>query len=346
VRILSLITHFAHVPQWETTTTRIDTVYPDWPTRSLPSKAFLIARSAPSWDRNVFFYDTRLPLVVSLIALLLHPHGHRRRMVFTTFLCDTTRLESAHFSIGGLYLLARWAYFWVFVRLFSSVVVHSRAEIETYSRVFGVPQSRFVFVPYFVRDDAFAVVPCSPGHAMPRERYVVAAGRHRDYATFIEAVSGLDIQAVIVAGNDDAEMIRDKAAAAGVELRIEVPFSEYRELIRHASICVVPLSSDGPVRSLGQIATFEAIAARTPVIAARTSQLTDYFEEDGEIQFYKPGDPQDLRAKIEIVMSNPCASVDRADSAFRRVVREYTAAEYTRKLIGMCMADMTEVVQG
>jgi len=167
---------------------------------------------------------------------------------------------------------------------------------------------------------------------MHRDGRVVAVGRNRDYNTFIRAISGTKIPATIIAGASDAQSIVIENDAI-VEVRIEVPFQEYRAAIRHAGMCVIPIGTD-MVRSLGQIALLEAVAAKTPVIAARVSQLTDYFEN--EILFYRAGDFEDLRGRLQQALASKEANIERTEAAFARMIRDYTSDRYTRKLLQLC----------
>lgn len=329
MKILSLITHLRHVVIWEQATTRIDEIYPQWPLRSVVQRALAVASVAPAWDRIVFFYDFRLPVLVWLLALVLHRSDIRERIVFTTFLCDTRSLTRLTRFLN-VYNLGRYLYMWTFVRLCRVIVVHSSAEIAEYSKVFRVSPTRFCFLHYSVRDDA--LVDTSGHLPAPRDARVVAVGRHRDWETFLRAISGTEISAVIVAGASDAKAVK-RAGDMGVDVHIEAPFPQYRELIRRAGVCVVPLGTT-MVRSLGQVAVLEAVAARTPVIVARVSQLTDYFED--EILFYRPGDSEDLRAKLRQALTATQASNERTEAAFLRMMREYTTEKYAHKLLNLC----------
>lgn len=89
-------------------------------------------------------------------------------------------------------------------------------------------------------------------------------------------------------------------------------------------------------RSLGQIAAFEAMSCRVPVIAARTFHLRDYFDDGEHILFYEPGDPGDLRRRIESVLNDTSLRQRLITNAYERVSQEYTPEKYTELLLRIC----------
>jgi glycosyltransferase involved in cell wall biosynthesis len=334
MRILSLITHFRHLDTWEHNTTCVESIYPAWKSVSLFRRARTIASFAHEWDSIIFFSDLKLPVLVWLLALLRGRKVHSR-IVYTTFLCDTSRFKSPSHKWRP-YELARYMFLWSFVRVCRAIVVHSSAETREYSSIFHTGPERFSFIPYCVRDDALKPMSYTLDSAVIRP--VVAAGRHRDYLTLLTALDGTGIAATVIAGQSDASQLAE-ADRIGVDVRYEVPFAEYRERIQRASLCVIPLGTN-MARSLGQIAVFEAIAAKTPVVAAKVTQLVDYF--DDEILFYQPGDSDELRERIRAALKDPEAGAARAEKAFQRMLRDYTSENYVRSLLRLCGADSAD----
>lgn len=99
MNVLSLITHYRHVPRWEENTSRIDFIDKRWAKRGLFSKALQLTRLAPNYDCIVFFYDIMLPIVFSLITADSRRSHPSYVMVFTTLLCDVVKFGEAGHSI-------------------------------------------------------------------------------------------------------------------------------------------------------------------------------------------------------------------------------------------------------
>jgi glycosyltransferase involved in cell wall biosynthesis len=337
MKILSLITHFRHLETWEHNTTCIETIHPNWKSVSLFRKARTIVSFVREWDSIVFFSDLKLPVLVWILALLRGRNVHSR-IVYTTFLCDTSRFKSPMHQWRP-YELARYLFLWGFVRVCRVIVVHSSAEVREYSSVFHTAPERFSFIHYFVRDDALKPMSYTLDGAAIRP--VVAAGRHRDYRTLLAALDGAGIAATVIAGHSDAGELAE-ACRTGVDVRYEVSFEEYRERIQRASLFVLPLGTN-MARSLGQIAVFEAIAGKTPVVAAKVTQLVDYF--DDEVLYYQPGDPEKLREGIRAALKDPEAAAARAEKALHRMLRDYTSENYVRSLLHLCGTDVGDAVK-
>jgi glycosyltransferase involved in cell wall biosynthesis len=333
--ILSLITHFSHLPLWEENTTRIDIVDPDWAKRSLLAKAWTIVRLAPQYDCIVFFYDTRLPVIFWFLYCLFHLSKPRLRIVFTTFLCDVAPFVKLSYSHKDwMRARLRYYYYLVFTRIVKTIVVHSSAEINIYASMFRVPRNHFRFIPYFVRRDALS----SENEAMTSTvPYILVAGRHRDLQTFMSALHDSSFHGVIIAGRDDEHSLLQQGLPPNIEAHFELPFSQYRAWIAGAAAFIVPLSSDQTIRSLGQIATFEAVAHNVPVIASRTFQLMDYFKDGEEILFYQPGNSQELRKQIELAMTTQALRDQLTQRAYRRMLEQYTDERYCEALLNVCV---------
>lgn len=167
------------------------------------------------------------------------------------------------------------------------VIVNSRGEVDLLARRFGVPPERVRFVYYHTN-----IV--EPELVEGRSALVFAGGRNfRDYETLVEALRGLDLDAVIVCA-------RDQLLASGtpdrVRIRREIPYSDYLEELRQASIVVVPLSTDAV--PAGQVAILEAMALGKPVITTRGIGTVDYVRDGIDGLLYAKGDAADLRRCI------------------------------------------------
>jgi glycosyltransferase involved in cell wall biosynthesis len=258
------------------------------------------------------------------------------RIVFTTFLNDISSFKKFHrLSKGWIREKLRFLYYFVFTRMAKVIVVHSSAEIDLYASTFHLPRERFSFIPYCVRGDALSSNPQTT--TLPAAQYILAAGRHRDFQTFITALRDTSFQGIIVGGQEDKDVFLEKDLPPNIEAYFEIPFEQYRAWIAGAKAFVVPLFDDRVIRSLGQIATFEAVAHNIPVIASRTFQLTDYFTDEIEILFYQAEDSKELKKQIDRIMGDHLLRDQLTQRAYSRMLTEYTDEKYTRMLLQLLL---------
>lgn len=164
--------------------------------------------------------------------------------------------------------------------------------------------------------------------------YVVSVGRDlaRDYATFFEAVAGLPVRAVVAAKEEN---LRGLAVPDNVEIRLNVPLSEVRELYAGASVVVVPVQREGRgqgTENSGTIALLEAMASERPVVVSDRRFLRDYVEPERSGLTAPPEDPAALRAQIERVLSDPALGRALAVQARRDVEERHTTRRFAERL--------------
>ena len=198
------------------------------------------------------------------------------------------------------------------------VIVNSRAEIDVVARRFGVPPERIRFVYYHTNVT-------EPELVEGRSGAVFAGGRNfRDYETLIAAVAGLEVDTLIVCGRDH---LRTTGAPERVRIRREIPYADYLDELRQASIVVVPLSTE--IVPAGQVAILEAMALGKPVITTRGIGTVDYVREGIDGLLYAKGDAADLRrcivelagdARTRNRMGRAALAAVRADFTFDRHV--------------------------
>jgi glycosyltransferase involved in cell wall biosynthesis len=150
----------------------------------------------------------------------------------------------------------------------------------------------------------------------------------------MRALAGTIWQGRIVAGASDRLGIVGKAPE-NVQAYFEISREEYRSQIAQSDIVVLPLHADRWQRSLGQIAMFEAMVMRKPVIAAETFHLADYASEN-EVLYYRPGDAEHLREQIERLIDDSELRTRMVQSAWDRIHAEFTKERYIARLINAC----------
>ena len=201
---------------------------------------------------------------------------------------------------------------WV-LRGADGVLVPSRGEIPLVEERFGVARDRIRFVPYHTNL-------IEPENLGSDGAYIFSGGRNfRDYKALVEAVDGTGVETVIVCG---ADQLVDRPLPRNVTVRREIPWEQYIELLRGASVAVVPLNTE--IVPSGQVAILEATAYGKPVITARSVGTVDYVEHGQDGLLYTTGDPEDLRAQILRLTTDDEFRHRLGNAAFRRTVEQFT----------------------
>ena len=168
-------------------------------------------------------------------------------------------------------------------------IVHSQAEIATYSTWIGLPKSRFRFVPLSVAQPAFKL------SIKQEPPFILAMGTaNRDYGVLLNAIRNLPYQLRIVCGPHAIEGLE---IPPNVEVRSGLSTEQCGKLCGQARLVVVPLTS-GATAS-GQVTILEAMMLGKPVIATRSTGTVDYIEHGRTGVLVEPGDPAALRDAID-----------------------------------------------
>ena len=203
------------------------------------------------------------------------------------------------------------------------VIVNSRGEIGLLARRFGVPPERVRFVYYHTNI-------IEPELVEGRSGVVFAGGRNfRDYETLVDALRGLDLDAVIVCGRDHL-LVSD--APDRVRIRREIPYPDYLEVLRQASIVVVPLSTE--TVPAGQVAILEAMALGKPVVTTRGIGTVDYVRDGIDGLLYARGDAADLRRCIVTLAEDSSMRSRMGRAALASVQSDLTFDRHVEATIG------------
>jgi glycosyltransferase involved in cell wall biosynthesis len=167
------------------------------------------------------------------------------------------------------------------------LIVFSEAERRNLVDTLGIPPARVHRVVYRGKLSEPVSVDDSDGG------YIFTGGyTNRDYETFFAAVSPLRYHVVAVASahNDIG------APPPNVDLRIDIPWDEFEDLIARCALLVLPLRPGG--EACGQNVLFRGLRNNRPVVATRHESLIEYLGED--YPGFAPGhDPVALRTAIE-----------------------------------------------
>lgn len=179
-------------------------------------------------------------------------------------------------------------------KVVSCYVVWSRREIADYATAFGLPQRKFLFVPYHTTNvENFPARDCG---------YLFSGGNFaRDYHTLVEAVRDLELPVIIACSNPAA--VKHLDLPENVRL-VGVDHRRFMQLMAESSINVVSLDSS-LLHSGGQQTFLNAMAMGKPVVVNDPQGASDYIE-DGVDGLLVPGkDPRSLRAALRLLLDDP-----------------------------------------
>lgn len=195
----------------------------------------------------------------------------------------------------------------------------------------ALPSERVVFTPFMV-DTAYF----SPEHARPEplERPMICSVgmEARDYPTLLEAVAGLPVDVIIVAGSfwsKRADTTRGRPVPPNVTVG-RYSWAELRQVYANCSLMVMPLQNVN--FQAGVTALLEAMAMGKPVICSRSPGQSDVVIEGKTGLYVPPGDAAALRAAIEELIANPTLREAMGQAGRRRIDHEMNLDRYIEHL--------------
>jgi hypothetical protein len=217
-------------------------------------------------------------LALSAISLL---HKGRRKLVISSFNVPRHRHGFWKWAAGALF------------RRIDRFIVHSTHDIELCGQLYGIPASRFTFIPFFRGEPATG----EPDPAHLREDVpcliVSLGGNARDYGTFFHALARTDLHATVVAREYN---LKGLGIPPNVKTFCNLPLDECDRLVRKCRFTV--FTFDGSEPSCGQTSIVTSFMAGKPVICTDWIGVRDYVIEGVNGLLVKKGDPDDLRSKM------------------------------------------------
>lgn len=216
-------------------------------------------------------------------------------------------------------------------RLASVLVTHSRAEIATYSRIFGLPLEKLRYVPL----QCGAIHPAPQlDTTVPQGDFVIAMGSAgRDYAALFEAARGLDFPVLVIA-KDDAVVGLERPA--NVEVRSGLSEAECWAIAARARVMALPLST--VETASGQVTFLAAMALRVPVVATRGPGTEDYLSDDRDALLVDPSDAKGLQQALHEVLTNDARREELADNAYQKWLSAFSDEAAAKNLISILNA--------
>jgi glycosyltransferase involved in cell wall biosynthesis len=171
-------------------------------------------------------------------------------------------------------------------------------------------------------------------------RHVLSVGKDlaRDYATFLEAVRPLNVDATLVAHRRNVDTL---ALPSNTTLRRGVTFVELRELYAGAACVVLPQRADGHVYGSeggGLTSLLEAMAMGRPIVATDRAILRDYVDDGVEALVVPAEDPEALREAIGRVLGDAELARSLGAAARARVERSNTSSGFATRLAPLLRA--------
>lgn len=130
------------------------------------------------------------------------------------------------------------------------------------------------------------------------------------------------------------ECIKIEKLDNSVKLFNRIPLEDIYKEILTMDLGVVPYLCDNFMNLALSTKTFEYIAAGLPVIASRLQSTEELFD-DSCIQYFEPGDINDLAEKIIYLCNNPYVREKKRELAFKLFNQKYTSVSQNRILINI-----------
>jgi len=197
-------------------------------------------------------------------------------------------------------------------------ITNSTSEIQTNARRFGVPESRFRYVPLSSTID-------QPERILTDAGYFFCGGRTlRDYQTLKKVMLATGHAWHVVTGATD---LLEEALPDRITVHREIPREKYLDLLRGAKLVVLPLLSTE--RATGQVVLLEAMSYGKPCITTRAPGTVDIIR-DGENGFLaEPGNADQMIELIRQIEQHPTRASTIGQTAFDTIISNHSHARHT-----------------
>ncbi|MGB5813206.1 MAG: glycosyltransferase [Polyangiales bacterium] len=245
-------------------------------------------------EERCFLYNglSRKVWLLSLLKML-RPNRKRRLVVADMILFVPTTLKERLAAMVRKQLLSK-------VDLFLSYARHT----EGIRKIYGLPASRFRYVPFKVNDpEIIARTPSTD------EGYIVVAGQtRRDFTTFRKAIEGLSMPVRIVAPHQEV-LLKHGSALTDVGwpdhvvfVRDAIQAKDFIPQLARARVVVLPILEMNITPS-GIGVCLVAMALRKCVVVS-SGPVADGLLEDGQAIVVPAGDALALREAIVAAWTN------------------------------------------
>lgn len=186
---------------------------------------------------------------------------------------------------------------WIAIKVFRSIegfVVYSEKEKFIYSEYYGIPYQKFSFTHWATEFPSCTPPENLPKHILEQQPYICCMGRNnRDFGLFIDAVTQLNLQAIIVAKKGQ---IACNQLPQNIVLLEDIKMDEAMQVLANSRFSVVPLMDAST--GAGHITIVSAMQLGIPQIITELSTVSDYFRDGQHGLFIKPGSAESLQEAI------------------------------------------------
>ena len=203
-------------------------------------------------------------------------------------------------------------------------VVWARRDIKAFAEAFGLPEGKFIFIPYHTTIDAYPVAAWQGG-------YIFSGGNFgRDYETLIAAVKGLPVKVLIASTNPQV------CSNISIPDNVEIRGFGHEEYIHKMAGCLmnVVCLQKGILRSAGQQTFLNSMWFGKPTIVTDTEGAADYITHGEDGLLVPPHNPGALREALEFLLTQPGAMTEMGRKAARKV-KGHTTEEHFKKIVSV-----------
>jgi glycosyltransferase involved in cell wall biosynthesis len=247
------------------------------------------------------------------------------------------RTKKHHFIIYfGLQRPVRLWYYRQIVNSCARVIVHSRQQVELYARTLGVAREKFACVQYHTTLDGYHGVRADRISARQGD-YIFSGGGFRDYATLLDAVSGLPQRTIIA--TRDRDYFRGLKIPSNVEI-LTATHEEFFRLMAGAKAVVLPLHGN-VLHPGGEQSYLNAMQLGKAVVVAADFGAAEYITHGVDGMVVPARAAGELRNAILEVLDGT-VDVERIGHAAKQTAANYPLAQFirgVRALVAECVAE-------
>ena len=205
-------------------------------------------------------------------------------------------------------------------------VVFSEAQVGGFAGEFGLPEERFVHVPYQSSHSK------RPPLEEPAGDYVWAGGNSaRDYATLIEAVKGAGIPVRITSTLPEVAALAEEVSEVTLAPARE---PEFTTLMAQSRFVVLPLTA-GRVRGYGEQTILNSWWHGRAVLALDDVSAADYVSGSGGGEVLGPGDVDGLRERLLAWWREEEGTAAKGMAGQEWVRTRYTHDHFKRRMVAV-----------
>ena len=215
------------------------------------------------------------------------------------------RKKNKHFAFsfnhgdGRFFRGVLWRVALVVLKDVDGLFVYSNKEREIYSKYYHLPIEKFYFSHWAVQKNAMLDHP--PSYIEDSIPYICAMGRNnRDFGGLIEAVRGLPVTLILVCSPGAVDGI---LIPSNVVVKSNLSLKECTNILAGSLFNVVPLKDASA--GAGHMTIVSAMHYGIPSVITKVSTVSDYFFDGVHGLFFEPGSVDDLRRKLNYLLTQP-----------------------------------------